>query len=392
MVFPSLAEAYLTPRCRMGEVRPGDYPAAAGWWEQQAVVPDLEVFLTGYLTSQRAVRWPLVVLGEPGSGKSKLTEVLAARLADGDFLLVRVELRDVAAESMILEQIELAVYRGPGERVGWHDLVEASGGAQPVVLVDGFDELVQASAVNRYDYLEQARDFQRRQAQIGHPVAVIVTSRTVVADHTRFPPGTLTLQLQPFTDGQVHRWLEVWARSNSQLLGARGLRPLPAQTALAHPELAAQPLLLMLLAIYDATRNALQRSGAPLGRARLYEGLFGDFALREVAKSTQNRAMPASQQRELAERELQRLAITAVAMFGRGRQAVTEAELNRDLPVLFPHDRVLAATLFAHDPAGFDVHVPAGLGGDVLGLGRPGEAGEQALLAGARPPGLGPAW
>src|SRR5205814_2918756 len=39
---------------------------------------------------------------------------------------------------------------------------------------------------------------------------------------------------------------------------------------------------------------------------------------------------------------------------------------------------VLAATLFAHESAGFDVHVPAGLGGDVLGLGRPGEAGEQA--------------
>jgi hypothetical protein len=338
LVFPSLAEAYLTPQCRIGEVRPGDDPAAAEWWDQQPVVPDVEVFLTGYLTSLRAVRWPLVVLGEPGSGKSKLTEVLAARLADGDFLPVRVELRDVAAESMILEQIEQAVYRGPGERVGWHDLVEASGGAQPVVLLDGFDELVQASAVNRYDYLEQVRDFQRRQAQIGHPVAVIITSRTVVADHTRFPAGTLALQLQPFTDGQVHRWLDVWARSNSQALAARRLRPLPAETALAHPELAAQPLLLMLLAIYDATRNALQRSGAHLGRAGLYEGIFGDFALREVAKSMHNRAMPANQQRELAERELQRLAITATAMFSRGKQAVTEAELNRDLSVLFPDD------------------------------------------------------
>jgi hypothetical protein len=338
MVFPSLAEAYLTPQCRIGEVWPGDEPASTGWWEQQPVVPDVEVFLTGYLTSLRAVRWPLVVLGEPGSGKSKLTEVLAARLADGDFLPVRVELRDVAAESMILEQIEQAVYRGPGERVGWHDLVEAAGGAQPVVLLDGFDELVQASAVNRYDYLEQVRDFQRRQAQIGHPVAVIVTSRTVVADHTRFPPGTLAIQLQPFTDEQVRQWLDVWARSNSQVLAARGLGPLPAQTALAHPELAAQPLLLMLLAIYDATRNALQRSDARLGRAGLYEGLFSDFALREVAKSMQNRAMPASRQRELAERELQRLAITATAMFARGRQSVTEAELNRDLPVLFPDD------------------------------------------------------
>jgi hypothetical protein len=338
VVFPSLAEAYLTPQCRIGEVRSGDDPATAEWWDQQLMVPDIEVFLTGYLTSLRAVGWPLVVLGEPGSGKSKLTEVLAARLAYGDFLPVRVELRDVAAESMILEQIEQAVYRGPGERVGWHDLVEASGGAQPVVLLDGFDELVQASAVNRYDYLEQVRDFQRRQAQIGHPVAVIVTSRTVVADHARFPAGTLALQLQPFTDEQVRLWLDIWARSNSQVLAARGLRPLPAETALAHPELAAQPLLLMLLAIYDATRNALQRSGTQLGRADLYEGLFGDFALREVAKSMQNRAMPASRQHELAERELQRLAITAIAMFNRGRQAVTEAELNRDLSVLFPDD------------------------------------------------------
>jgi hypothetical protein len=94
----------------------------------------------------------------------------------------------------------------------------------------------------------------------------------------------------------------------------------------------------MLLAIYDATRNALQRSGGHLGRADLYEGLFGDFALREVAKSVRNRALPASQQHELAERELQRLAITATAMFTRGRQTVTEAELNRDLSILFAHD------------------------------------------------------
>jgi len=52
---------------------------------------------------------------------------------------------------------------------------------------------------------------------------------------------------------------------------------------------------------------------------------------------------------------------------------------------------LLAATLFAHESAGFNVHVPAGLGGDVLGLGRPGEAGEQAGWR-ARLPGLGPAW
>src|ERR1019366_335684 len=93
----------------------------------------------------------------------------------------------------------------------------------PVVLLDGFDELVQAAAVNRYDYLEQVRDFQHRQAQIGHPVVVIVTSRTVVADQARFPASSLALQLQPFTEPQVRQWLEIWGRRNSSLLAGRDL-------------------------------------------------------------------------------------------------------------------------------------------------------------------------
>lgn len=149
------------------------------WWKKQEKVPDIEAFLAGYLTLPQACWSPLVVLGEPGSGKSKLTQVLAARLPERDFLAIRVELGDVAAESLVQEQIEQAIYRSPGERVSWLDLTEAAAGTLPVVLLDGFDEMVQASGVNRYDYFEQIRDFQRRQLQIGHPVAVIVTSRTL---------------------------------------------------------------------------------------------------------------------------------------------------------------------------------------------------------------------
>ena len=48
---------------------------------------------------------------------------------------------------------------------------------------------------------------------------------------------------------------------------------------------------------------------------------------------------------------------------------------------------LLAATLFAHESAGFDVHVPAGLGGDVLGWAGPGRGWGAGVLAGARPPG-----
>lgn len=338
VVFPSLAEAYVNPICRIAEIGPNDTPAVAEWWVSRNLVPDIETFLTGYLTSPRAVITPLVVLGGPGSGKSKFTEVLAARLSMDDFLPVLVELRDVAAESMIQEQIEQAIYRGPGERVYWHDLVEAADGALPVVLLDGFDELVQATAVNRYDYLEQVRDFQARQAQIGHPVAVIVTTRTVVADQVRFPLGSVALQLQPFNEDQVRYWLEVWDRHNASGLATRGLRSLPAGVALAHGELAEQPLLLLMLAIFDASGNVLQHAEMRLGRTELYERLLTEFALREVAKSAHNRSLPTPRQEDLAQLELHRLAAVALAMFARGRQAATDAELNRDLPLLLLAD------------------------------------------------------
>jgi hypothetical protein len=338
VVLPPLGEAYVDPVCKVAEIAPGDKPSEAEWWECRELVPDIDAFLAGYLTSLRAARTPLVVLGEPGSGKSKLAEVLAARLPEDDFLPVLVQLRDVAAESMVQEQIEQAIFQAPGKHVSWHDLLEAAEGALPVVLLDGLDELIQATAMNRSDYLEQVRDFQLRQAHIGRPVAVVVTSRTVVADLVRFPRGSIALQLQPFTDDQVRRWLEIWDRYNSSVLTARGLQPLPAEIALAHRELTEQPLLLLLVAIFDAADNSLQRLGTRLGRAELYGRLLTEFAFREITKTARNRALPAERQRRLAVREVQRLAVVALAMFARGQQAASEAELNQDLPVLFPEE------------------------------------------------------
>ncbi len=339
VALPALGEAYVSPRCKAAEVRPGDAPSGREWWDAHEPIPYVETFLAGFLTLPRAVQAPLVVLGEPGSGKSKLTEVLAARLPDQDFLPIRVELRDVEAESLIQEQIEQAIFRQAGERVSFHDLLDAAADALPVVMLDGFDELLQAAGVNRYDYLEQVRDFQRRQLALGRPVVVIVTSRTVVADRVRYPAGSIALQLQPFTDDQVSQWLTVWARHNADILQARGLRPLTPAAALSHRELARQPLLLLMLAIFDATDNALLTGDASLGQADLYEALLMDFALREIRKYPGNQSLPESAQLKLAETELDRLAVVALAMFARGRQSVSDGELDRDLALLRPEPR-----------------------------------------------------
>ena len=45
--------------------------------------------------------------------------------------------------------------------------VVASADDTPVILLDGFDELLQASGTSRADYLEQVQDFQRSEAARG---------------------------------------------------------------------------------------------------------------------------------------------------------------------------------------------------------------------------------
>ncbi|MFC7586773.1 hypothetical protein ACFQYP_25865 [Nonomuraea antimicrobica] len=166
--LPLLGEGYLSPRCRVAELAVESSPALRDWWARQRQLPDAEAFLAGHLTSLRATQAPLLVLGEPGSGKTKLTEVLAARLARSEFLPIRVELRGVRARAGVTEQIEQAVAEVLGEQVAYADLVAAADGALPVILLDGFDELVQGS-LNRYDYLERVREFQARRPASGGP-------------------------------------------------------------------------------------------------------------------------------------------------------------------------------------------------------------------------------
>src|SRR5690606_28944495 len=114
--LPTLAQAYVTPSFRAAEIAPGDDPSQESWWEGHELRNDLPGFLAGFLTAPMAGEVPLVVLGPPGSGKSVLTKVLAARLRDASFLPIRVPLREVSATASIQEQIEQAVYHLSGER------------------------------------------------------------------------------------------------------------------------------------------------------------------------------------------------------------------------------------------------------------------------------------
>ena len=110
------------------------------------------------------------------------------------------------------------------------------------------------------------------------------------------------------------------------------MKPLPTDIALNYEELAEQPLLLLLLALYDADINALQHRSASLGRTELYERLLKDFVRREVRKHSP--ALSDADLEQAVEAELLRLSIVAFAIFNRRSQWVSQDDLDADFSVL----------------------------------------------------------
>ena len=335
--LPTLKDSYLDPDFRVSAVPAGELSSSEDWWAGVPVRRDLTEYLGDFLTSPQASAAPLMVLGQPGAGKSVLTKVLAARLPPRGFLPVRVALREVPAEAEIQDQIEYAVRAATGLRMDWPEIARAAGAAVPVVLLDGFDELLQATGVSQSDYLLKLARFQQREADQGRPVIVLATSRIAVSDRVRYPDGTIALRLEPFRDDQIASWLRTWNACNEQLITSRGLKPLTTGVLSRHRALASEPLLLLMLALYDADANALQRGTGTgedggIDETSLYEELLTSFAAREITKSRDS--APPAELPQLVEQELQRLSLTAFSIINRRRQWVTEAELDTDLAAL----------------------------------------------------------
>ena len=327
--IPSLGEAYINPRCRISAVNADSRPAEDSWWNAQSEYEDIQWLLAGLFTAFGSSEAPIIVLGQPGSGKSVLTKVLAATLPPSQYLPVRVELRRVQADAPLQEQIESAIFDATGTRMSWRDLTDQVNDVRPVILLDGFDELLQSTQVSQSDYLEKIQQFQRRESDYGRPVTILVTSRTVVADRMRYPDGAVVLRLDPFTPDQIGSWLYIWNQANAAYFNQTGLRPLATQEVLVHADLAVQPLLLLMLALYDADGNQLPRNAELIDQADLYERLLGRFVHREVTKLYPN--MDDVQTKAEVDRELTRLSVIAFAMFNRGRQVAFEEEIDKDL-------------------------------------------------------------
>jgi hypothetical protein len=361
LVIPRVSEIYVNPRYKIAEFDDRTRPADERWWEEQGSHDDFDVFLARHVTSPEAVRRPLLLLGHPGAGKSLLTKVFAARLPTSEYTVVRVPLRRVSADAEIHHQIEEALDTATHQRIAWSDLAEQSGDTVRVVLLDGLDELLQASEHDRSRYLEDVMGFQEREAMQRRPVVAVVTSRTVVADRVRIPDGTTIVKLDPFNDDDIAEWLGRWKRANQVAIEGGRMGELTASAVQRQPELAQQPLLLLMLALYAADRTT-----PPLdddtATAELYRRLLDEFARREAAKDLGLGHDPSPEELEQqAQDHLDRLAVAALGMFNRGRQDIGEEELGKDLEALEPRlmersrpiaagQRIIGQFFFVHAP------------------------------------------
>lgn len=335
--IPSLAAGYVNPSFRSAGPPAAWQLASDDWWESRPLREDIAGFLAAHLLSYKAVHAPLLVLGHPGSGKSLLARLIAARLPAAEFSCLHVELRHVPAELDLQQQLEEAAFRSTGRRSDWPDAHPAHDAVR-VILVDGLDELIQAGAGRldmgaQWRYLQSIEQFQQREFARGRPVIFIVTSRTVVADQVLTPPTTTVLRLEPFDDTRIGCWLEVWNATNRRYFASEDVEPLTWELIRPYQDLARHSLLLLMLALYDAVGNPLRRlDGRDIRRVDLYERLLVEFAHRQVVK--REGPLPPSAEADAIENELRRLSVIAVGMFNRRSQSLTADEADSDLEVL----------------------------------------------------------
>ena len=327
VIFPTVEQIFLNPRYRLSPMGDDARPSDDKWWEGRPLWTDLDLLMAGYLTASDATNAPLLLLGDPGVGKSLLTKVVAARLPASAFTAVRVPLRRVHADAPVYQQIQEALDTATNGRVSWSALAEESSSTLRVVLLDGLDELLQAAG-HRGGYLQEVVDFQRREAEQQRPVVVLVTSRTVVADRVAIPPGATMIKLEDFDKEQIESWLSVWNHVNEAAIASGTVRGLQLQATLRQPDLAKQPLLLMMLALYSADPDSPDLDST-VSSADLYRRMLDNFSRREVAKSVSK--FQADEFEEAVREQLWRLSVAAFAMFNRGRQDVTDDELGADL-------------------------------------------------------------
>lgn len=203
---------------------------------------------------------PLLILGHPGAGKSLLCNMLAAQILCHEYHVIIVKMRDSNAEQTIMQQINEQIERDFSNGCLWSEIAESQLYKPLLIVFDGYDELLQASGKAYSDYLQRIVEFQENQKILGISVKCIVTSRVTLIDKAEIMKNTPVIMLSDFDKERVRQWSKVWNEKNREYFIHENLKEFSISHSDRVFELAKQPLLLLMLALYDANDNALKRN------------------------------------------------------------------------------------------------------------------------------------
>lgn len=274
---------------------------------------DVGKFLLVKLIDPNSALMPIIILGNPGAGKSLFSKMFAAKLCDTlDYIPFLVRLRDVASSSAnISEHINKGIAQSIGltQDINWIEWAKLFKTRAPVIILDGFDELMQSSKVELNGYINTIKELQESLLHHNICLRIILTSRIAVMQDVTIPDGTTIIKLNPFDNKRKDLWINIWNLHQTKL-NYRFVLPKNDKIL----ELAQEPLLLFMLAVYDFPAAELQSiaQDKSFNQSKLYDSLLKDFGLRQLEKEEYYRnANPESKNNE---QELFRLRLGMIAL------------------------------------------------------------------------------
>lgn len=315
-------------------------------------------FLADTLRSPELGAKPVIVLGDPGSGKTMLCHMLAAKILNNEYHVIVLHLRNLIADAEIYEQINQELEKSlQGALCDWKDIVSAKLSKPILLIFDGYDELLQASGKTHTNYLNRISHFQEDVAALYNvTVRAMVTSRKLLIDKAQIPKGSTVVLLEEFDSEQIQLWCDIWNRHNAEYFLVNTLEPFTVSSNGNAKELAKQPLLLLMLALFDSNGNAL-RQHQDLSITQLYNSLIRDFIEREQKKNPSFDQKASNIRQEIIDQEMERISVAALGMFNRNELYIHSCQLQEDLRILSSinehsdlqdSDKLLGSFFFIH--------------------------------------------
>lgn len=345
--YPFISEAFIPQRYKCLRYSGEERLELTDTWKDIEPQKDMTSFWAKYYLDPSSVDNILLILGEPGIGKSLLTKMLCARMSSRAGVFIRIPLREhnmeEDIESIVCKQITLD--GDSSEPVAKFKWFAEEFPDNPVTLVfDGYDEVLQATGGVYRGLLKQIRRFQESCSEHKRPVRVIVTSRETLIDKADIPADSLVMKLLEFDEKQKVKWIDIWNAHNHDILAEEGIEDfrLPENNKDIE-KLSGQPLLLLMLAIYDANfelkANSLTKQTGQddaFNRTTLYNELIRRFVRRELRKGPKGGEIAfdeadSNEQEVMVNKEMKKLGIAALGMFEREKLSLTVDELDHDL-------------------------------------------------------------